>query len=102
MHFLFSCSCVDHEGRNLKSALPPLTGIGDRKLHMQRRTHWLRGLNAAALKDYKPIISKRVTQLVKQLEDGAGSTVDLSERLSYFSCVSYHLKDSKILSPNLA
>ena len=71
----------------MKSAFPSLVAIGDRNLHMKRRTRWIRGLNAAALRDYEPIIRKRVSQLVDQLVVKSGSTVDLSKSLSYFSYV---------------
>jgi len=68
--------------------IPSLVAIGDRKLHMQRRARWQRGLNPAALKDYEPIIGKRVAQFVERLEASVGSTVDLEKTLGYFSYVS--------------
>ncbi|KAI0695303.1 cytochrome P450 [Cytidiella melzeri] len=52
--------------------------------HSRRRKPWNRAFNSTALKEYHPIISRRVSQLVERIasQDGA---IDLSLWLSWFT-----------------
>lgn len=68
---------------------PPIIGlIGQRDPveHARRRRPWSRAFGTAALKEYEPIISKRVIQLSEALANQRG-TLDLAKWFSYFTYV---------------
>ncbi|KAI0699707.1 cytochrome P450 [Cytidiella melzeri] len=71
-------------GRTFHTPLPSLIAIRERAAHARRRKVWNRGFNAAALKEYQPIITRRVEQLVEALGNQQG-TVDLAQWMSFFT-----------------
>jgi cytochrome P450 len=69
----------------MKASILNLVSIRDRDLHARRRSHWIRGLNSTSIKDYEPLINKRVQQLTDLLARNEGFEIDLSQILSYFA-----------------
>jgi len=69
-------------GRTMQAEIPALIAITDPEHHAQRRKPWIRGLSPGALKDYEPIIAKRVSQLVDCLVVQHG-VVNLSRWITY-------------------
>ncbi|THG95018.1 hypothetical protein EW026_g6557 [Hermanssonia centrifuga] len=63
---------------------PALIAFRDSTEHARRRKPWNRAFNTTAIKEYQPIISKRVTQLVDRLAEQKG-TVDLAKWISFFT-----------------
>ena len=62
-----------------------MIALQDTNLHLQRRRPWLRAFTPGALKGYEELLSRRIRQLVGELEKQRGS-VDLNE---WFKCFSY-------------
>lgn len=84
-------------GRALHRAMA-LTTCQDPVEHARRRRPWNRALSTNALKEYQPIIARRASQLVGCLQAQVGN-VDLSQWISFFSCVvSYSFKSCASLS----
>ena len=66
---------------------PPITSViaqRDPTEHARRRRPWTRAFSTAALKEYEPIIRKRITQLGEAIASEKGTT-DLSRWFSYFT-----------------
>ncbi len=86
MHpFFFSAAW---EARAIPGALQSLPGIADLADHAQRRKIWEKGMNPAAVKEYEPLIIKRVLQLCDELRRQApGGSVNLAKMLSFFASV---------------
>ncbi|KAI0345507.1 cytochrome P450 [Trametopsis cervina] len=61
-----------------------LIACSDPKEHTRRRRPWNRAFSTPALKDYQPIVARRVSQLVEGLQNQHG-TVDLSQWISFFT-----------------
>ncbi|KAJ3539059.1 hypothetical protein NM688_g6420 [Phlebia brevispora] len=72
------------DGRGMYQEVPSLTNCRDPQYHAQRRKPWDRAFNSAALREYKPRIIKRVTQLVDGMSKQEGP-VDLAQWLSFFT-----------------
>ncbi|THG99327.1 hypothetical protein EW026_g3001 [Hermanssonia centrifuga] len=70
--------------RTLYPPILPIIATRDPVEHAQRRRPWNRGFSTAALKEYQPIIAKRVAQLVESLASEQG-VVNLVERISFFT-----------------
>ncbi|RDB16896.1 hypothetical protein Hypma_002424 [Hypsizygus marmoreus] len=62
-----------------------LVGLRNPHDHARRRRIWSRGFTAEAIKSYKPLLERRVDQLVENLTQRAGQTVDLAQWLSWFT-----------------
>ena len=74
------------QGRTLHQDPLPLIGIRDSAEHARRRKPWNRAFSSAALKEYQPIVAKRVSQLVDLLgRQTDGKAVDLAQWISYFT-----------------
>lgn len=61
-----------------------MIGIQDNEEHAKRRRAWNRGLSPGAVKEYEVIITTRVNQLVRRLEEQHGE-VALDRWIKYFS-----------------
>ncbi|CAL1712458.1 unnamed protein product [Somion occarium] len=73
-------------GRTLNNPTASLIAIRDPALHNRRRRPWTRALNTASVKEFQPLIAKRVKQLVDRLEQQSSSKeIDLSQWISYFT-----------------
>lgn len=53
--------------------------------HTQRRKYWERAFTPTAVKDYEPMIEKRVSQLVSALDARKGQNIDLAGWVSFFA-----------------
>lgn len=53
--------------------------------HAQRRRAWTRAFNTAALKEYQPMIAKRVAQLTEGLINTKGCETNLTEWIARFA-----------------
>ena len=51
----------------MNAPIPPLIGLRDSVEHARRRRTWNRGFNPTAMKQYEPIIHKRVEQLLEAI-----------------------------------
>ncbi|KAF8989690.1 high nitrogen upregulated cytochrome P450 monooxygenase 2 [Cyathus striatus] len=62
-------------------------GMRNTAEHLQRRKYWNKGLNISSIKEYQPILKKRVNQLADLLKTKASEKrpVDLAELLSFFA-----------------
>ncbi len=58
--------------------------LRDHGEHARRRRPWTRAFSTNALKEYQPIIARRVTQLVDGLAAQKGAT-DLAAWISWFT-----------------
>jgi hypothetical protein len=69
-----------------------LIGIRDTGAHLQRRKRWNRAFSTAGVKDYEPILKRRVDQLADALQSAseAGQALDLAEWISFFAYVGRH------------
>ena len=76
----------DFIGRMLNSKDIPIIGIQDTETHLRRRKTWNRGMTAAAIREYEPLIAKRVCQLVERLEENVG-VVTIGSWFNFFACV---------------
>ncbi|GJE94426.1 cytochrome P450 [Phanerochaete sordida] len=71
-------------GQGLEPPVTGLIGIRDPAEHARRRRPWTRAFSTAALKEYEPIIIKRITQLSDQLLSQKG-TLNLATWFSWFT-----------------
>ena len=65
--------------------IPSLIGIRDGAEHTRRRRTWNRGFNPTAIKQYEPIVHKRVVQLLEAIVQRG--RFDLGEMFSNFTLV---------------
>ena len=74
--FLFkSLMSPEFVGRFLKETALPLVAIQDTETHLHRRKSWTRGTSPAAIKEYEPLISRRILQLLEKLESQKGELI---------------------------
>ena len=64
----------------------PIIGIQDTETHLRRRKTWNRGMTAAAIREYEPLIAKRARQLFERLEENVG-VVAIGSWFNFFPCV---------------
>jgi cytochrome P450 len=64
-----------------------LINLMDPQEHSRRRKAWERGLNISAVQDYGATLSIRVQQLVECLETRRSEIINISNWLSWLSCV---------------
>ena len=55
-------------------------------MHLRRRKTWNRGMTAAAIREYEPLIAKRVHQLEDRLEENVG-VVTIGSWFDFFASV---------------
>ena len=77
------------KGPNLRARAmhPPVYSLltqRDPVEHARRRRPWNRAFSTAALKEYEPIVAKRVSQLVEGISQRKGVT-DLAQWISFFT-----------------
>ncbi|KAL5498761.1 hypothetical protein ACEPAH_2116 [Sanghuangporus vaninii] len=76
-------------GRVVEGGTPSLISMRSVHEHAKRRKRWNRAFNSAAVKEYEPIVQKRVLQLVDELEKRSTRnnivSVSLSQWLGYFT-----------------
>jgi len=77
----------------MNAPIPPLIGIRDSAEHARRRRTWNRGFNPTAMKQYEPIIHKRVEQLLEAIVQRG--RFDLAEMFSRSALVSSFISRSK-------
>jgi cytochrome P450 len=65
--------------------LPPLIGVRDGPEHAKRRRTWNRGFNPAAMKEYEPMVHKRVLELLEVIAQRG--QVDFGEMFGCFTSV---------------
>ncbi|KAF9644906.1 cytochrome P450 [Thelephora ganbajun] len=70
-------------GRTLSAPIPPLIAIRDGPEHAKRRRTWNRGFNPTAMRQYEPMVHKKVLRLVEVIVQRG--QVDLGEMLDYFA-----------------
>ncbi|KAF8989678.1 high nitrogen upregulated cytochrome P450 monooxygenase 2 [Cyathus striatus] len=70
-----------------KNQYASVIGIRSIAEHLQRRKYWNKGLSISSVREYQPILKKRVNQLVDLLKSKAFEKrfVDLAELLSFFA-----------------
>lgn len=73
--------------RILNPPIPSLVAIRDSAERTRRRRTWNRGFNPIAMRQYEPIVHKRVIQLLETLSQRG--RVDLAEMFGYFAFVFY-------------
>ena len=71
-------------GRSMHQDPLPLISLPDTTEHSRRRKPWNRAFSSASLKEYQPVISRRVVQLVQALQAQEG-VLDLAEWISFFT-----------------
>lgn len=76
--------------------IPSLIIIRDGPEHARRRRTWNRGFNAVAIKQYEPLVHKRVAQLSEVLVQRG--CVDLAELFDYFAFVSSFIVYQKLIT----
>ena len=76
--------------------IPPLIGVRDGPEHAKRRRTWNRGFNPAAMKDYEPMVHKRVLELLETIVQRG--QVDLCEMFGYFTSVPSSAPSNPILT----
>ncbi|KAJ6490793.1 cytochrome P450 [Mycena vitilis] len=57
----------------------------DLKLHAEARTAWNTPFTPAAIKEYEPLLIRRVTQLIEALRAEESDNIDISRWFSFFS-----------------
>lgn len=62
---------------------PPLIGVRDGPERTKRRRPWNRGLTAAAMEEYGPVVHQRILELLDVIVQRG--RVDLSEMFGYFT-----------------
>ena len=67
--------------------ITPLVGIRDVEEHARRRRPWNRAFNWASVKEFEPVITNRVQQLVEALDARKGQVIDLAEWIGFFTFV---------------
>ncbi|KAF7333641.1 hypothetical protein MSAN_02407100 [Mycena sanguinolenta] len=79
-------SRTDRKKATVKNAARgALINARDLKVHAESRKTWNRAFIPAAIKGYEPMLIRRVAQLVEALDARTGTSVDLSQWLSFFS-----------------
>ncbi|KLO11363.1 high nitrogen upregulated cytochrome P450 monooxygenase 2 [Schizopora paradoxa] len=69
------------DGRSDPEKTTPLIGLHDLHEHARQRKVWNRAFSTASIKDYEPVITKRVLQLADALEESSKPLLgDTSER----------------------
>lgn len=76
--------CVALTGQALEAPVLGVIAIRDPVEHARRRRAWTRAFSTGALREYEPILIKRITQLCEQLANQKG-TANLAVWFSYFS-----------------
>ncbi|KAK7690454.1 hypothetical protein QCA50_005552 [Cerrena zonata] len=71
------------EGRTMTDDLP-MVAIRDTNVHHQRRKPWNRAFNSSSIKEFEPLLRKRVKLLVERLGEQKGTT-DLTMWINYFT-----------------
>nr|BAL05149.1 cytochrome P450 [Phanerodontia chrysosporium] len=71
-------------GQGLEQPIPSLVSIRDPAEHARRRRPWTRAFSTAALKEYEPILAKRISELCGQLAQQKG-TLNLATWISWFT-----------------
>ena len=76
----------------VRGSAPSVLSLRDVNLHRERRKLWNRGFTSASLKEYQPILTSRVLQLVDELKKRCAladsepkKPVDLASWIAYFS-----------------
>ena len=64
--------------------MKPLIVIRDQREHGRRRKPWNRAFNSASIKDYEPLLRKRVKLFVDRLREQKGA-LDLARWISFFT-----------------
>ncbi|KAJ3525055.1 hypothetical protein NM688_g8461 [Phlebia brevispora] len=72
-------------GRNLHPKIPALIADRDPAEHARRRKPWNRAFNTSSLREFQPVIVKRVHELVECLGERQGQIIDLAEWVSWFT-----------------
>ncbi|KAI0075130.1 high nitrogen upregulated cytochrome P450 monooxygenase 2 [Panus rudis PR-1116 ss-1] len=62
----------------------PLVAVRDPVDHSRRRRPWNRAFSTAALKEYEPLVARRVNQLVERLASEKGPA-DIAKYISFFT-----------------
>ncbi|KAF9783489.1 cytochrome P450 [Thelephora terrestris] len=76
-------SRLDWSSRTMNAPIPPLIGVRDGPTHAKRRRTWNRGFNPAAMREYEPMVHKRVLELTEVLAQRG--RVDLSAMFGYYT-----------------
>ncbi|KAI0337455.1 cytochrome P450 [Trametopsis cervina] len=66
-------------------SVPSMITMRDPSMHAKRRRYWSRGFGISAVKEYQPLVQKRVAQFVDLLESRQGSTIDLNEYINWLT-----------------
>lgn len=61
-----------------------LIGLRDPMMHAKRRRPWNRAFSVAAVKEYQPLLQRRIAQLVERVGRDEG-VVDLAQWIRYYS-----------------
>ncbi|KAJ3557180.1 hypothetical protein NM688_g1609 [Phlebia brevispora] len=70
--------------RSFQSDVIYLLGLRDPHEHFLRRKPWSRALNMSAIKEFQPVLTSRVAQLVESIGKQEG-VFDLSRRIGFFT-----------------
>ena len=62
----------------------PMIAMRDTTVHHNRRKPWNRAFNTASIKEYEPLLRKRVKFFVDRLREQKGA-VDLARWISFFT-----------------
>lgn len=76
---------LDWLGRTMYIPIPPLIGVRDGPEHAKRRRTWNRGFNPEAMKEYGPMVHKRVLEFLGVIVQRG--QVDLCEMFGYLTSV---------------
>lgn len=79
------CSRIAYDGFTAYAENRPLLAWRNHAVHAKHRLPWSRGLNTNALKEYDPVLADRVSQLVDVLLTDREATVNITEKLRFFS-----------------
>ena len=77
----------------MNAPILPLVGIRDSAEHTKRRRTWNRAFNPTAMKQYEPIVHKRVVQLLEEIVQRG--RFDLAEMFSNSALVSSFIAPPK-------
>ncbi|OAA81644.1 Cytochrome P450 [Akanthomyces lecanii RCEF 1005] len=64
---------------------PSVARVHDPAVHAQRRVSWERGLNSAALRNYKPIVTQTTHNLMDRINASQGQVFNASKWFNLFS-----------------
>ncbi|KLO09308.1 high nitrogen upregulated cytochrome P450 monooxygenase 2 [Schizopora paradoxa] len=74
------------DARRNPDIAPSLISLRDLHEHARQRKAWNRAFSTAAVKDYEPIVAKRVLQLAEVLEkESSEGAIDLARQFGYFA-----------------